>query len=149
MCFVKWPKSCLFMILKQFGEIEDGRINENNQSAVISFKTRAEAEQVKHFTSPPFLLCIVLCWLELWELRSSLLHCPRLTCPPPLGRVPLQAALHGVRFNNLTLRLAWHKPAMTLSAADADGAEPEDDEVCGHYSLCIYLYLFRVTTSQS
>ena len=45
------------MILKQFGEIEDGRINENNQSAVISFKTRAEAEQVKHFSS--FLLCIV------------------------------------------------------------------------------------------
>ncbi|XP_034436674.1 RNA-binding protein 26 isoform X1 [Hippoglossus hippoglossus] len=67
----------------QFGEIEDGRINENNQSAVISFKTRAEAEQ---------------------------------------------AALHGVRFNNQTLRLAWHKPAITLSAADADGAEPEDDE---------------------
>ncbi|XP_019935781.2 RNA-binding protein 26 isoform X3 [Paralichthys olivaceus] len=67
----------------QFGEIEDGQIDENNLSAVISFKTRAEAEQ---------------------------------------------AALHGVRFNNQTLRLAWHKPAMTLSTAGADGAEQEEDE---------------------
>nr|XP_019935780.1 PREDICTED: RNA-binding protein 26 isoform X2 [Paralichthys olivaceus] len=67
----------------QFGEIEDGQIDENNLSAVISFKTRAEAEQ---------------------------------------------AALHGVRFNNQTLRLAWHKPAMTLSTAGVDGAEQEEDE---------------------
>ncbi|XP_069553914.1 RNA-binding protein 26 [Brachyistius frenatus] len=67
----------------QFGEIEDCQIDENNLSAVINYKTRAEAEQ---------------------------------------------AALHGVRFNNQSLRLAWHKPVTTLSAADADEAEPEEDE---------------------
>ncbi|KAF3832807.1 hypothetical protein F7725_026472 [Dissostichus mawsoni] len=38
------------------------------------------------------------------------------------------AALHGVRFNNQTLRLAWHKAVKTLSAAHADEAEQEDDE---------------------
>lgn len=43
-----------------------------------------------------------------------------------------KAALHGVRFNNVTLRLAWHKAAMTLNPADVDEAEPEEDEVCGH-----------------
>lgn len=67
----------------QFGEIEDCQIDEHNLSAVITYKTRAEAEQ---------------------------------------------AALHGVRFNNQTLRLAWHKPASALSTADADEAEPEEDE---------------------
>lgn len=67
----------------QFGEIEDCRIDENNLSAVITYKTRSEAEQ---------------------------------------------AAIHGVRFNNQTLRLAWHKVVTTLSTADADEAEPEEDE---------------------
>ncbi|XP_012772402.2 RNA-binding protein 26 isoform X3 [Maylandia zebra] len=67
----------------QFGEIEDCRIDEGNLSAVITYKTRAEAEQ---------------------------------------------AALHGVKFNNQTLRLAWHKPVTTLTTADADEAEPEEDE---------------------
>uniref|UniRef100_A0A3P8QWN4 RNA binding motif protein 26 n=1 Tax=Astatotilapia calliptera TaxID=8154 RepID=A0A3P8QWN4_ASTCA len=33
----------------QFGEIEDCRIDEGNLSAVITYKTRAEAEQVMHF----------------------------------------------------------------------------------------------------
>ncbi|KAK5935478.1 hypothetical protein CgunFtcFv8_020838 [Champsocephalus gunnari] len=67
----------------QFGEIEDCHIDENTLSAVISYRTRGEAEQ---------------------------------------------AALHGVRFNNQTLRLAWHKAVKTLSAAHADEAEQEDDE---------------------
>lgn len=67
----------------QFGEIEDCQIDESNLTAVITYRTRAEAEQ---------------------------------------------AALHGVRFNNQTLRLAWHKPATALSAADADQAEPEEEE---------------------
>uniref|UniRef100_A0A3Q3XDI6 Uncharacterized protein n=1 Tax=Mola mola TaxID=94237 RepID=A0A3Q3XDI6_MOLML len=67
----------------QFGEIEDCQIDENHLSAVITYKSRAEAEQ---------------------------------------------AALHGVRFNNVTLRLAWHKAAMTLNPADVDEAEPEEDE---------------------
>ncbi|XP_030581965.1 RNA-binding protein 26 isoform X1 [Archocentrus centrarchus] len=67
----------------QFGEIEDCQIDEGNLSAVINYKTRAEAEQ---------------------------------------------AALHGVKFNNQTLRLAWHKPITTLTTADADEAEPEEDE---------------------
>ncbi|AWP01291.1 putative RNA-binding protein 26-like [Scophthalmus maximus] len=67
----------------QFGEIEDCQMDENNLSAVITFRTRTEAEQ---------------------------------------------AAIHGVRFNNQTLRLSWHKPVMALSAADADEAEPEEDE---------------------
>uniref|UniRef100_A0A3Q1GNA2 RNA binding motif protein 26 n=1 Tax=Acanthochromis polyacanthus TaxID=80966 RepID=A0A3Q1GNA2_9TELE len=74
----------------QFGEIEDCQMDESNLSVVITFKTRAEAEQ---------------------------------------------AALHGARFNNQTLRLAWHKPATALSAADADEAEPEEDEVCGYSSF--------------
>lgn len=67
----------------QFGEIEDCRIDENHLSAVITYKTRAEAEQ---------------------------------------------AAIHGVRFNNQTLRLAWHKAVTTLSTVDADEAEPDEDE---------------------
>ncbi|XP_063738098.1 RNA-binding protein 26 isoform X2 [Eleginops maclovinus] len=67
----------------QFGDIEDCQIDENNLSAVISYRTRAEAEQ---------------------------------------------AAVHGVRFNNQTLRLAWHKAVNTLGSADAEDAEPEDDE---------------------
>ncbi|KAI4830662.1 hypothetical protein KUCAC02_002278 [Chaenocephalus aceratus] len=66
----------------QFGEIEDCHIDENTLSAVISFRTRGEAEQ---------------------------------------------AALHGVRFNNQTLRLAWHKAVKTLSAAHADEAEQDDE----------------------
>lgn len=51
-----------------------------------------------------------------------------------------QAALHGVRFNNQMLRLAWHK-AVTLSPVDADEAEQEEDEVCGHLSLCLHLMI--------
>ncbi|KAF7212295.1 RNA-binding protein 26 [Nothobranchius furzeri] len=66
-----------------FGEIEDCQIDENNLSAVITYKTRAEAEQ---------------------------------------------AALHGVKFNNQTLRLAWHKPAPTVSSADAEEEEPPEEE---------------------
>ncbi|XP_060891630.1 RNA-binding protein 26 isoform X1 [Labrus mixtus] len=67
----------------QFGEIEDCQINENSLSAVITYRTRSEAER---------------------------------------------AALHGVRFNNQTLRLAWHKAVTTLSAVDADDAEADEDE---------------------
>ncbi|XP_026234339.1 LOW QUALITY PROTEIN: RNA-binding protein 26 [Anabas testudineus] len=67
----------------QFGEIEDCQIDENNLSAVITYKTRGEAEQ---------------------------------------------AAIHGVRFNNKTLLLAWHKPVATLNTADVDEAEPEEEE---------------------
>lgn len=36
--------------MKQFGEIEDCQIDENNLSAVITYKSRAEAEQV---SQPP------------------------------------------------------------------------------------------------
>lgn len=36
----------LFILLKQFGEIEDCQIDENNLTAVITYKSRAEAEQV-------------------------------------------------------------------------------------------------------
>lgn len=63
-----------------------------------------------------------------------------LTPAPPLCLlyvVHLQAALHGVKFNNQTLRLAWHKPVTALTTADADEAEPEEDEVCGCFSPCI------------
>ncbi|XP_007560153.1 RNA-binding protein 26 [Poecilia formosa] len=67
----------------QFGEIEDCQIDENKLSAVVTYKTRAEAEQ---------------------------------------------AALHGVRFNSQTLRLAWHKPATTLCTGDAEEKEPPEDE---------------------
>uniref|UniRef100_A0A3B5KQ95 RNA binding motif protein 26 n=1 Tax=Xiphophorus couchianus TaxID=32473 RepID=A0A3B5KQ95_9TELE len=67
----------------QFGEIEDCQIDENKLSAVVTYKTRAEAEQ---------------------------------------------AALHGLRFNSQTLRLAWHKPATTLGTADAEEKEPPEDE---------------------
>lgn len=35
-----------FVLLKQFGEIEDCQIDENNLTAVITYKSRAEAEQV-------------------------------------------------------------------------------------------------------
>lgn len=35
-----------FILLKQFGEIEDCQIDENNLSAVVTYKSRAEAEQV-------------------------------------------------------------------------------------------------------
>lgn len=40
---------CL-QFLKQFGEIEDCQIDENNLSAVITYKSRAEAEQVSHLS---------------------------------------------------------------------------------------------------
>lgn len=40
-----------------------------------------------------------------------------------------------MKFNNQTLRLAWHKPITALTTADADEAEPEEDEVCGYFSL--------------
>lgn len=55
--------------------------------------------------------------------------------------VLLQAALHGVRFNNQTLHLAWHKAAMALSTVDADEAEAEEDEVGGLLSLLHALYM--------
>uniref|UniRef100_A0A8C7YLW2 RNA binding motif protein 26 n=1 Tax=Oryzias sinensis TaxID=183150 RepID=A0A8C7YLW2_9TELE len=66
----------------QYGEIEDCQMDENSPTAVVTYKTRAEAER---------------------------------------------AALHGLRFNNQTLRLAWHKPAMTLSTAEEE-EEPQEDE---------------------
>lgn len=59
----------------------------------------------------------------------------------PVVSSTCKAALHGVRFNNRTLRLAWHKAVMTLSPVDADEAEPEEDEVCGHLSVCIHLMM--------
>lgn len=67
----------------QFGEIEDCQIDENSLTAVITYKTRAEAEL---------------------------------------------AAVHGVRLNNQTLRLAWHKPAVNLRNMDTEEAEPDEDE---------------------
>ncbi|XP_054626022.1 RNA-binding protein 26 isoform X2 [Dunckerocampus dactyliophorus] len=67
----------------QFGEIEDCQMYDGGLSAIITYRTRAEAEQ---------------------------------------------AALHGLKLNNHNLRLAWHKPAMTLNAADANEAEPDEDE---------------------
>lgn len=47
-CWI-YGKKCtysLFIFLKQFGEIEDCQIDENNLNAVITYKSRAEAEQV-------------------------------------------------------------------------------------------------------
>ncbi|KAK7913173.1 hypothetical protein WMY93_013384 [Mugilogobius chulae] len=67
----------------QFGEIEDCQIDEKSLTAVITYKTRAEAEL---------------------------------------------AAIHGGRLNNQILRLAWHKPAVNLSHADAEDAEQDDEE---------------------
>lgn len=67
----------------QFGEIEDCQINDNTLTAVVTYKTRAEAEL---------------------------------------------AAVHGVRLNNETLRLAWHKPAVSLSNVDTEEAEQDEDE---------------------
>uniref|UniRef100_H2LHU8 RNA binding motif protein 26 n=1 Tax=Oryzias latipes TaxID=8090 RepID=H2LHU8_ORYLA len=66
----------------QYGEIEDCQMDENSPTAVVTYKTRAEAER---------------------------------------------AALHGLRFNNQTLRLAWHKPATTLNTAEEE-EEPQEDE---------------------
>uniref|UniRef100_A0A8C6SJZ2 RNA binding motif protein 26 n=1 Tax=Neogobius melanostomus TaxID=47308 RepID=A0A8C6SJZ2_9GOBI len=67
----------------QFGEIEDCQIDENRLTAVITYKTRAEAEL---------------------------------------------AAVRGVRLNNQTLRLAWHKPAVNLCNVDTAEAEADEDE---------------------
>ncbi|XP_051562689.1 RNA-binding protein 26-like isoform X2 [Myxocyprinus asiaticus] len=67
----------------QFGEIEDCQIEDSSLSAIITYKSRAEAEQ---------------------------------------------AAIHGVRLNNQQLRLAWHKPMLSLNSTDPDEAEPEDEE---------------------
>ncbi|CAL1603638.1 unnamed protein product [Knipowitschia caucasica] len=67
----------------QFGDIEDCQINDGSLTAVITYKTRAEAEL---------------------------------------------AAIHGVRLNNQTLRLAWHKPAVNLSHVNADDAEQDEDD---------------------
>uniref|UniRef100_A0A8D0CKR2 RNA binding motif protein 26 n=1 Tax=Scleropages formosus TaxID=113540 RepID=A0A8D0CKR2_SCLFO len=68
----------------QFGEIEDCQINDSTHSAVVTYKTRAEAEM---------------------------------------------AAVHGAKFNTLELKLAWHKPVVSLNTADTEEAEPEDEEV--------------------
>ncbi|KAL0190332.1 hypothetical protein M9458_013030, partial [Cirrhinus mrigala] len=67
----------------QYGEIEDCQMEDSSLSAIITYKTRAEAEQ---------------------------------------------AAIHGVRFNNQELRLAWHKPPASLNTTDPDEVEPEDEE---------------------
>ncbi|XP_076011433.1 RNA-binding protein 26 isoform X2 [Genypterus blacodes] len=67
----------------QFGEIEDCQIDEQNLRAVITYRSRPEAEQ---------------------------------------------AAVHGVKLNNQSLRLSWHKPVTTLSTVDPDEAEPEEEE---------------------
>ncbi|XP_051567320.1 RNA-binding protein 26 isoform X2 [Myxocyprinus asiaticus] len=67
----------------QFGEIEDCQMEDSRLSAIITYKSRAEAEQ---------------------------------------------AAIHGVRLNNQELRLAWHKPTLSLNTTDPDEAEPEDEE---------------------
>lgn len=49
---IKWPTCFVFTILKQYGEIEDCQIDENNLSAVITYKSRAEAEQVTRLYQP-------------------------------------------------------------------------------------------------
>uniref|UniRef100_A0A8C2BAU5 RNA-binding protein 26 n=1 Tax=Cyprinus carpio TaxID=7962 RepID=A0A8C2BAU5_CYPCA len=67
----------------QYGEIEDCQMEDSSLSAIITYKTRAEAEQ---------------------------------------------AAVHGVRFNNQELRLAWHKSTASLNTTDPDEVEPEDEE---------------------
>ncbi|XP_066562784.1 RNA-binding protein 26 isoform X2 [Amia ocellicauda] len=38
------------------------------------------------------------------------------------------AAVHGAKFNNLDLKLAWHKPVTTLTATEPEEAEPEEEE---------------------
>lgn len=55
-----------FQFLKQFGEIEACHIEEDNQSAVITYKSRAEAEQVSDlfeefltYNNFPYLKCLV------------------------------------------------------------------------------------------
>uniref|UniRef100_A0A7N9APE4 RNA binding motif protein 26 n=1 Tax=Mastacembelus armatus TaxID=205130 RepID=A0A7N9APE4_9TELE len=83
--FTKTDHVDLLPHFAQFGEIEDCQIDENNLSAVISYKTRAEAEQVmnRFFFSDihveicfPLLrlwCCTVVSWLEHRELWLSLL----------------------------------------------------------------------------
>ncbi|XP_015219110.2 RNA-binding protein 26 isoform X3 [Lepisosteus oculatus] len=69
--------------LKQFGEIEDCQIDDSSVNAVITYKTRAEAEI---------------------------------------------AAIHGAKFNNQDLKLAWHKPAAVLTTAEPEEVEPDEEE---------------------
>lgn len=91
-------------------------MDENSPTAVVTYKTRAEAERVgTQNLAQPYSQCV-----DLW---------------PFFVLVCLQAALHGLRFNNQTLRLAWHKPATTLSTAEEE-EEQQEDEVCGGFWLC-------------
>lgn len=51
-CF-SWGVPCIWF-LKQFGEIEAYQIDDDNQSAVITYKSRGEAEQVSDFIRASF-----------------------------------------------------------------------------------------------
>lgn len=44
-----------------------------------------------------------------------------------------------MKLNNQSLRLAWHKPATTLSTVDPDEAEPEEEEVCGIFTQFVFI----------
>lgn len=100
-------------------------MEDSNLSAVITFRTRAEAEQVTH----P---------LAFFLLSRALLDAPDLS-------FLLQAAVHGVKLNNQDLRLSWYKPAVPLSTTDTDEAEPEEEEVSfmshSHNSVSVRLDL--------
>lgn len=95
--------------LQQYGEIEDCQMEDSSLSAIITYKSRAEAEQVLTYSHT----CMYM-YAFMWTLYFH--------------SVP-QAAIHGIRLNNQELRLAWHKPTASLNTTDLDEAEPEDEEV--------------------
>ncbi|XP_051986879.1 RNA-binding protein 26-like [Xyrauchen texanus] len=81
--FIEGDRVDLLPHFAQFGEIEDCQMEDSSLRAIITYKSRAEAER---------------------------------------------AAIHGVRLNNQLLRLAWHKPVLSLNSTDQDEAEREDEE---------------------
>lgn len=120
--FLDWFVPCIWF-LKQFGEIEAYQIDDDNRSAVITYKSRAEAEQVSAL-SHCFDICVCVC-VHMY-VGSTSFSC--LTCS--FSTPTCKAALHGAKFKTQPLRLAWHKAVTAVSSEDPDEAEPEDDDVC-------------------
>uniref|UniRef100_A0A8C6YSA5 RNA-binding protein 26 n=1 Tax=Nothoprocta perdicaria TaxID=30464 RepID=A0A8C6YSA5_NOTPE len=81
--FTESDREDLLPHFAQYGEIEDCQIDDSSLHAVITFKTRAEAEA---------------------------------------------AAIHGSRFKGQELKLAWNKPTASMSAAETEEAEPDEEE---------------------
>lgn len=71
-----------------------------------------------HNSAPTDFLMYTLIWIVCLLLSQDLTEA-----------LLFQAAVHGVRLNNQELRLAWHKPPVSLSAADTEAVEPEEEEV--------------------